>query len=131
MLSVISMLFLCGALSEVVPGCGATCYVFPVKPLQVPSERRVPVTLLLQNCDRWTKQKKPHDMWSSQKHKNIDALGSGAARTGACILAFFQVVASSQISPHSETSRQTVAFRAAKIVKKSYLQAACKNHVNI
>ena len=38
------------------------------------------------------------------------------------ILAFFKVVASSQISPHSETSRQTVAFRAAKIVKNSYMQ---------
>ena len=70
-------------------------------------------------------------MWSSQKHKNIDALGSGAARTGACILAFFQVVASSQISPHSETSRQAVAFRAAKIVKKSYMQTSRKNRMNI
>ena len=38
------------------------------------------------------------------------------------ILAFFIVVASSQISPHSETLRQTVAFRAAKIVKKSDMQ---------
>jgi hypothetical protein len=53
-------------------------------------------------------------MWSSQKHKNIDALGSGTARTGACILAFFKVVASSQICPH--------LFEAAKIIKKSDMQ---------
>ena len=38
------------------------------------------------------------------------------------ILAFFKVVASSQISPHSETvPKETVPFSAAKIHKKSYM----------
>ena len=38
------------------------------------------------------------------------------------ILAFFKVVASSQISPHPETvPKETVPFSAAKIHKKSYM----------
>ena len=71
-------------------------------------------TLLPLNRGRCTQQKSPTNMWSSQKHKNIDALGSGTARTGACILAFFKVVASSQICPH--------LFEGAKIIKKSDMQ---------
>ena len=56
-------------------------------------------------------------MWSSQKCKNIDALGSGTARTGACILAFFNVVASSQICPHFKPEFPVFAFQVAKLIK--------------
>ena len=43
------------------------------------------------------------------------------------ILAFFKVVASSQISPHSETvPKETVPFSAAKIHKKSYIANSCQ-----
>ena len=59
-------------------------------------------------------------MWSSQKHKNIDAQGSGTARTGACILAFFKVVASSQISPHFET---VFRFRLQRYTKNLICKA--------
>ena len=66
-------------------------------------------------------------MWSSQKHKNIDALGSGATRTGACILAFFQVVASSQISPHSEPDSRFFLSGCKDSQKIAYAKFGGKN----
>lgn len=46
------------------------------------------------------------------------------------ILAFFHVVASSQISPHSETLQRSIfLFRAAKIVKNPDIQAYLKNNI--
>ena len=65
------------------------------------------------DIDLWAKQKPHKNAEPTQKHKTLMIFSSPKGNIN--ILAFFQVVASSQISPH-------LLFRAAKIVKISHMQ---------
>ena len=67
--------------------------------------------------------KKPHKIAErTQKHKNIEYEAGRGPLTKVNILAFFSVVASSQISPQYEVAVVTSSFRAQRYVKKINLQ---------